>query len=235
MGVGERRSGADPIGQRVAVGNDEDWIQIVGVVGDVRRQSLDSEPGGAIYLPQAQSFWANTIAVRTPYEPGTIARQIKDAVHSIDPQQPVDLFQTAKEIRSASMASPRLTAVLLGLFAGLALVIAATGISGVIAYSVSQRTQEIGIRMALGAARGQVLAMVLRQGLRIVLIGLAAGLVLALFTSRFMASLLFETSHRDFLTFAAVFVILLLAAVAASLLPARRAAGVSPTVALRSE
>jgi putative ABC transport system permease protein len=207
----------------------------VGVVGDVLEQGLDAEPVGAIYLSRDQAFWANTIAVRTPFDPTTIIPQVKDAVHSVDPQQPVDDFQTVEEIRHASMASPRLTAVLLGLFALLALVIAATGISGVIAYSVSQRTHEIGIRMALGAQRSQVLGMVLRQGLSIVAAGLAVGIVLALFASRFMAELLFDTSHRDALTFGAVMVILLVAAVGAAFFPARRAAGVNPTIALRSE
>ena len=230
-------SGSDPIGRRVALGNNTNmnWIQIIGVVGDVHQEGLDTEPVGAIYLARDQAFWANTIAVRTPYDPRTIIRQVKDVVHSIDPQQPVDHFQTVEEIRHASMASPRLTAVLLGLFALLALVIAATGVSGVIAYSVSQRTHEIGIRMALGAQRRQVLGMVLRQGMVIVVAGLAVGLVLALFVSRFMTELLFDTSHRDAVTFAGVMVVLLVAAVAAAFFPARRAAGVNPTIALRSE
>lgn len=225
----------DPIGQRVAVGNNNDWVQIVGVVGDVLEQGLDAEPVGAIYLSRDQAFWANTVAVRTPFDPRTTIPQVKDAVHSVDPQQPIDDFQTVEEIRSASMASPRLTAALLGLFAALALVIAATGISGVIAYSVSQRTHEIGIRMALGAQRGQVLSMVLRQGLAIVASGLGIGLVLALFASRFMTELLYDTSHRDALTFAGVILVLLVAAIAAAFVPARRAAGVNPTIALRSE
>ena len=228
-------SGSDPIGQRVALGNNTNWIQIVGVIGDVHQEGLDAEPVGAIYLARDQAFWANTIAVRTPFDPRTIVPQIKEVVHSVDPQQPVDHFQTVEEIRHASMASPRLTAVLLGLFALLALVIAATGISGVIAYSVSQRTHEIGIRKALGAQRGQVLGMVLRQGMVIVVAGLAVGFVLALFASRFMTELLFDTSHRDAVTFAGVMVVLLVAAVAAAFFPARRAAGINPTIALRSE
>ena len=225
----------NPVGQRVAIGNNDNWIQIVGVVGDVRQQGLETEPVGAIYLPQRQAFWANTVAVSTPFDPAGTARQVKDAVHGIDPQQPVDHFQTIEEIRYQSMASPRLTAMLLGLFAGLALLIAATGISGVIAYSVSQRTNEIGIRMALGARRAQVLAMVLRQGLWIVLTGLAVGTLVALFASRFMSGLLFRTSTRDPLTFAAVMIVLLFAAVAASFFPARRAASVNPTIALRND
>ena len=224
-----------PVGQRIAVGGNDEWITIVGVVGDVRRQGLDAEPLGAIYRPQAQAFWANTLAVRTPYDPRSTARQVKEAVHGVDPEQPVDQFQTLKEIRRASAASPRLTAVLLGLFAGLALAIAATGIGGVIAYSVSQRAGEIGIRMALGAQRAQVVAMVLRQGFWIVLAGLGIGLVGALVLSRFASGLLFETSATDPLTFASVVVVLLGASAAASLLPARRAASIDPTTALRAD
>lgn len=225
----------NPLGQKVSLDNGQSWKTIVGVVGDVREQSLDAEPIAAIYLPVAQSFWAGTLVLRTPFDAAGITRQVKEAVYAIDPQQPVDRFETIEESRKASMASPRLTALLLGIFASLALVIAATGVGGVIAYAVSQRTQEIGIRMALGAQRSQVLAMVLRQGLGIVALGLAAGILLALGASRFLASFLFEISPTDLPTFVAVLVLLLVAALAASLLPARRAASIEPTRALRSE
>jgi putative ABC transport system permease protein len=164
-----------------------------------------------------------------------VARQLKEAVHAIDPEQPVDRFETIEESRYASMASPRLTTLLLGIFAVLALVIAATGVSGVIAYAVSQRTQEIGIRMALGARRAQVLAMVLRQGLGIVVLGLAVGIAAAIASGRFLSRFLFETSPSDPLTFAAVLLVLVVAALIASFLPARRAASIDPTRALRSE
>ncbi|HLE72254.1 MAG TPA: FtsX-like permease family protein [Vicinamibacteria bacterium] len=200
----------------------------------MREQTLDSAPVGAIYLPQAQSFWAGTLVVRTPFDPMGVARQLKEAVHAIDPEQPVDRFETIEESHYASLASPRLTTLLLGIFAVLALVIAATGVSGVIAYAVSQRTQEIGIRMALGARRAQVLAMVLRQGLGIVALGLAVGLVAAFAVGRFLSGFLFETSPADPLTFGAVLLVLV-AAFVASFLPARRAASINPTHALRSE
>ena len=225
----------NPVGQRVAIGNNDNWITLVGVVGDVHQQGLDAEPVGAIYSPQAQAFWANTLAVRTPYDPAGTARQLKEVVHSIDPQQSIDNFQTVEEIRSASVASPRVTAMLLGLFAGLALCIAATGIGGVIAYTVSQRTNEIGIRMALGAERGQVLGMVLQQGFWIVLTGLAIGLGITIVASRFMSGLLFQTSATDPLTFGGVMLVLLIAAGAASFVPARRATSINPTLALRNE
>jgi predicted permease len=231
-------SDADPVGQRVSLDDGQSWITLIGVVGDVREQTLDSAPVGAIYLPQAQSFWAGTLVVRTPFDPMGpmgIAREVKEAVHAIDPQQPIDRFETIEQSRYASMASPRLTALLLGVFAALALVIAATGVSGVIAYAVSQRTQEIGIRMALGARRIQVLAMVLRQGLAIVALGLAVGVASALAAGRFLEGLLFETSPADPVVFASVLAVLVAAAALASFLPARRAASINPTRALRSE
>jgi predicted permease len=226
---------ADPVGRRVSLDDGENWITVVGVVGDVREQALDSEPLSAIYLPQSQSFWAGTLVVRTPFDAKGVAQQVKESVHAIDPQQPVDRFETIEETRRVSLASPRLTAVLLSVFAGLALVIAATGVAGVIAYAVSQRTQEIGIRMALGARRSQVLAMVLRQGFGIVLAGLAVGLAGAVAASRFLSRFLFDTSPVDPLTFVAVLLVLLAAALVACFVPARRAASIDPTKALRSE
>ncbi len=225
----------NPVGVRVSLDNGQNWITIIGVVGDVREQTLDSEPVGAIYLPQAQSFWAGTLVLRTPFDAAGIARQVKEAVHAVDPQQPVDRFETIEESRYASMAPPRLTTLLLGIFAVLALVIAATGVSGVIAYAVSQRTQEIGIRMALGARRAQVLAMVLKQGLAIVALGLMVGIAASFAAGRFLAGFLFETSPSDPVTFASVLLVLVAAALVASFLPARRAASVDPTQALRSE
>jgi predicted permease len=225
----------NPVGQRVSLDNGENWIAIVGVVGDVREQTLDAEPVSAIYLPQAQSFWAGTLVVRTPFDPMGTARQVKEAVHAIDPEQPVDRFETIEESRYHSMASPRLTTLLLGIFAALALGIAATGVGGVVGYAVSQRTQEIGIRMALGAGRGRVVALVLRQGLGAVLLGLFGGVVAAVGTGSFLSSFLFETSPTDPLTFALVLLVLLAAALVASFVPARRAATIEPTKALRSE
>ncbi len=159
--------------------------------------------------------------------------EIKAVVQGIDPDQPVDQFRSLADVRRASLTPPRLTAMLLGLFAALALVITATGIAGVVAYSVSQRTQEFGIRMALGAGRGTVLAMVLRQGLRFVAIGLAIGTVGALLLTRLMRTLLFGVEPTDVLTFSSVALVLVAVAVFACLIPARRAASVDPLVALR--
>jgi putative ABC transport system permease protein len=173
--------------------------------------------------------------LRTPFDATGIARQVKEAVHAIDPQQPIDRFESIEESRYASLASPRLTTVLLGIFAVLALIIAATGVSGVIAYAVSQRTQEIGIRMALGARRAQVLLMILRQGLLIVGLGLLVGIAASFAAGRFLAGFLFETSPSDPVTFGAVLLVLMAAALLASFFPARRAASIEPTKALRSE
>jgi putative ABC transport system permease protein len=156
-------------------------------------------------------------------------------VRKIDPKQPVGKMRTLEEVRREALASPRLTAVLLGLFAALALAITAAGIAGVIAFSVSQRTHEIGIRMALGAERGRVLGMVLRQGLGPVLVGLPLGIVGALALARLAAGLLFGVEPTDPATFAGVSLLLAGVAGAACLLLGRRATEISPMVALRNE
>jgi putative ABC transport system permease protein len=162
-------------------------------------------------------------------------RRIRNVVRSLDPDQPVDNFRTLAEVRSESLEQRTLTAALLGLFGALALVITAAGIAGVIAFSVSQRTQEFGVRMALGAPRARVLGMVLRQGLQLVLIGLAIGLAGALVLTRVLTTLLFGIEPTDGLTFLAVSMVLVAAAALACFVPARRAASVDPMVALRTD
>jgi putative ABC transport system permease protein len=156
-------------------------------------------------------------------------------VYKVDPEQPVDNFRTFEEVRADSIASPRLTAILLGLFASLALIVTATGIGGVIAFSVGQRTQEIGIRVALGARRTAVMWMVLKQGLILTTVGLTLGIAGAFALTRLMSGLLFGVQPTDPLTFGAVSLILILIATLACLLPARRALAIDPIVALRSE
>lgn len=178
---------------------------------------------------QLQTNWL----VRTNLDPDRIAAEVRAAVASIDPEQPVDQFRTLSEVRLASLESPRLTATLLGLFATLALVITATGIAGVIAFSVNQRTQEFGVRMALGAGRMTVLAMVVRQGLQFVAVGLAIGTAGALVLTRVMTNLLFGVEPTDAITFLSVALVLIAVATTACLIPARRAASVDPLVALR--
>jgi ABC-type antimicrobial peptide transport system permease subunit len=176
---------------------------------------------------------SSTWLVRSTVGPEAMERQVRAAVRSLDPDQPVDNFRTLAEVRSATLESPRLTATLLTLFGALALVITAAGIAGVVAFSVNQRTQEFGIRMALGAQRTSVLAMVLRQGLQFVLIGLAMGLAGALVLTRLLTTLLFGIEPTDGLTFVAVSMVLVAVAAVACFVPARRAASVDPMVALR--
>jgi putative ABC transport system permease protein len=223
----------DPIGRRVTGDGETEWITIVGVVGDVRQYGLDREPTAELYQPFAQSPGWGSVLVRTRSEPGAAAALLTRAVHSIDPEQPVDRIRTLEEVRRDSVASPRVTAMLLGIFALVALVITAAGIGGVLALSVSQRTVEIGVRMAMGARRDEVMAMILRQGLGLVLAGLALGVVGAFALSRMLDRLLFGIPPTDPVTYAAVAALLLLVAAAACLLPARRAASVDPLVALR--
>lgn len=224
--------GEDPIGKRIS-GDGRRWATVVGVVADARQQ-LNRAPGDELYLPMFQSGQlSSNWLVRTEKDAEAIAGDVRAAVWSIDADQPVDQFRTLAEVRLSSLASPRLTATLLGLFAALALVITATGIAGVVAFSVNQRTQEFGIRMALGAHRASLLALVLRQGLTLVLAGLAIGTAGALVLTRLMTTLLFGVEPTDAITFLSVAMVLLAVAAAACLIPARRAASVDPLVALR--
>jgi putative ABC transport system permease protein len=223
----------DPVGQQISSNNGQSWSTIVGVVADTRQQ-LREPVHDEVYVPMFQTaFLSTNWLVRSAVDPSVMQREIRSAVHAIDPDQPVDNFRTLAEVRSASLASPTLTATLLGLFGLLALIITAAGIAGVIAFSVNQRTQEFGIRMALGAQRGSVLGMVLRQGLKLVLAGLAIGLAGALVLTRVLTTLLFGIEPTDGLTFVAVSMVLVAVAAVACFVPARRAASVDPMVALR--
>jgi putative ABC transport system permease protein len=224
-----------PIGHRVSADSGKTWTTVVGVVGDVRQYGLDAAPADEMYAPFAQSpVRESSFLVRTTADPLSMAGRIADAVHAIDPNQPVAKVRTLDQFRRDALASPRLTALLLALFAALALGITSAGLAGVIAFSVSQRTQEIGVRLALGAVRGEVLSMVLGEGMRLVGVGLALGVVGALLLTRVMAGLLYGVRATDPLTFGAMVLVLLLVAVAACLVPARRATTVDPMVALRS-
>jgi putative ABC transport system permease protein len=226
---------ASPLGARISADSGQTWITIVGVVGDVRHYGLDTEPADELYAPFAQvPVREGSLLIRTTGEPLAIARRIEDEVHAIDPAQPVANVASLEELRSQSLASSRVTASLLGLFALLALLITGAGLAGLVAFSVSQRAQEIGVRMALGAERSEVLGMVLREGMRLVLVGLAAGVVGAVALTRVMAGLLYGVPATDPLTFAGVALVLVAVAAVACLVPARRAATVDPIVALRS-
>ncbi len=223
------------VGKRISADTGKTWITIVGVVGDVRHYGLESEPTDEVYLPFAQlPIRESTFLVRTTADPGAMARRIGEEVLAIDAGQPVANVQTLEEVRGEALANPRLTTTLILLFALLALCITAAGLGGVIAFSVSQRTQEIGVRMALGAGRGEVLGMVLREGLRLVGLGLVLGALAAILLGRLMTGLLFHVETTDPLTFAGMSLVLVLIAAAACLVPARRAATVDPLVALRA-
>ena len=223
------------VGQRISADSGKTWISIVGVVGDVRHYGLDSEPSDEVYLPFSQlPFREGSFLVRTSADPAVMARRIGEEVLAIDPGQPLANVQTLEEVRGEALASPRLTTSLLLLFALLALCITAAGLGGVVAFSVSQRTQEIGVRMALGAGRGEVVGMVLREGLQLVAVGLAIGIGAAILLTRLMAGLLFHVQATDPLTFVAMALVVVMIAAAACLAPARRASAVDPMVALRA-
>ena len=225
----------DPVGKRITFDQGKTWLEIVGIVGDVREFGLDHAPVPELFVPEAQNPDPATLIVRTAAAPGAMAVQIRNVIRDVDSQTAVTREMTLEQARRDSMASPRLTASLLGIFAGLALLIAATGIGGIMALSVSQRVHELGIRMALGAQPSEVLAMVVRDGLRLSLLGVAGGAIVALLLTSLVRAMLFEVSPSDPVTFLCVSAVLVGSAYAASYVPARRAARVNPTVALRSE
>jgi putative ABC transport system permease protein len=207
----------------------------VGVVGDVREFGLDRPPISEMYVPVAQTGGMSTLIVRTAADSQAMARRMREVVHEVDSQTAITHEMTVEQAREESLVSPRLTATLLGLFAGLALLIAAAGIGGIMALAVSQRGREIGIRMALGARPADILRMVLGHGLALTLLGVATGAAGALALTGLAKSLLFEVTPTDPLTFVGVGLVLLTSALLASFLPARRAASIDPIVALRSE
>jgi putative ABC transport system permease protein len=225
----------DPLGQRISFDSGETWRTVVGVVGDVKQYGLDRAVTDEVYRPLEQfPQLGGNLLLRTSGSPQALESGLRDALRAVDPEQPLFGVRTLEEARTESLAAPRLTATLLGLFALLALVITATGIAGLIAFSVSRRTHEIGIRMALGAVPGSVLWMVLQQGAVLVLSGLALGIAGALAFTRVLSNLLFQVQPTDPLTFLTVFLTLLTVAAVACLVPARRATSIQPIVALRS-
>ncbi|MEM8995172.1 MAG: ABC transporter permease [Acidobacteriota bacterium] len=180
--------GGDPVGRRLLFGDDDAALEIIGVVGDVRQLGLDRRANDLLYRPIRQTGFSNRIVVRTRADPGSMARDVAAAVRAVDPQQPVERIETLEATRSESLETPRTTTLLLSLFAALALAITVMGVTGVVAWSVAQRTREIGLRMALGARRPQVLGLIVRQGLTLVVAGAAVGLVGAFFFTRLLVS-----------------------------------------------
>jgi predicted permease len=224
----------DPVGHRLSFDNGQTWGTIVGVVGDIKQFGLDREVTPTVYSAFAQQTSASHIMIRTASDPLAMERTLRDVIRSIDPQ-PVDQVRTLEQVHSESVASPRLTAVLMGIFAAVALVITIAGIAGVMGLSVGQRTHEIGIRMALGASPGQVQRMVLGHGMAMVIGGLVVGAGAAFWLTGLLQKLLFAVAPTDPLTFVAVAALLAATAALACYVPARRAASTDPMIALRTE
>jgi putative ABC transport system permease protein len=231
----------DPLGKRVRWARDEEihWITIVGVAGDVKHFGLDTPEQPALYTPYPQSgrIWKRWmgLAVRTDGDPARFAEAVKQAVWKLDAQLPVTKVRSMAEVMALSLAERSFNLLLLGVFAAVALALAASGIYGVISYGVTQRRREIGVRMALGAEPRDVLALVVKQGAALASLGLALGLAGAFGMTRLMKTLLFGVSATDPATFAAVALLLAVVALAACWIPARRAAKVDPMIALRCE
>jgi putative ABC transport system permease protein len=231
--------GENPIGRRLSVfigpPGGGPW-EIVGIVGDIKMTSLEGDIRPAVYVPHTQlALGLMTLLVRTEQDPLSLVPTMRHGVHSLDPELPLADVMTMQEVVAATLARPRTVAVLLTAFALMALVLAGVGVYGVMAYSVAQRIQEIGVRMALGATPGSVFRLVLGQAVRLVVAGVAAGLVAAAAATRLLETLLYETEPLDLATFAATVIVLVAVALLASYVPARRGTRVAPVEALRSE
>ena len=239
-------SGEDPLGKRINLGaltqRGQDnrvetwWNEIIGVAGDVKNAGLTSPSEPEVYKPDMQFAWHWAyLVIRTTTSPASVANMLRAEVHRLNPDTPITEIRTAEQILDDDRTQPRFRGVLLGLFAALALALAAVGIYGVLSYSVSQRTQEIGIRLSLGAAQRQIFWMVLRRGIGLVLAGTAIGIAGAAASSRLLSAALFEISPLDAASFVAVPLIVIVVALVATCVPARRATRVDPLTALRFE
>jgi putative ABC transport system permease protein len=227
----------DPIGRRIIVAwTKQAPTEIVGVVGDIRQDGITENPKPTVFMAQAQvPAYITHLVVRTSVDPKRLVNAIKHSVHEVDKGQSMAEIKTMDDYLSESLARPRVYSAMVATFAGHALMLAAIGVYGVISYSVSKRTHEIGIRVALGARQGAVLGLVMKQGLRLTLTGAILGFIGALALTRFLSSFLYGVKSTDPLTFIAVSVLLTAVALSATYLPARRAAKVDPMVALRHE
>jgi putative ABC transport system permease protein len=230
----------DPIGKRlnVSIGSAPGGmnVEIVGVVGDIKMMSLDASTNPAVYIPNTQlPIGLMTFVVRTPGDPASLTSPVAAAVRAIDTTLPLADVATMESVVDATLARPRTVSTLIMVFALIALVLAGVGVYGVMAYSISQRTQEIGVRMALGATTTSVFRMMIGDALRLVSIGVATGIVAAAWLSQFLTSMLFQTERFDLTTFVGTAVLLTLVAAFASFVPARRGMKVTPVEALRAE
>ena len=231
----------NPIGKRITFGNTDQnkqpvWFEIVGVVADVRSLELREESQAEIYFSSLQDYWpAMSLVVRSTVEPSSLAGSVRQVVNEVDKSVPVSEVKTMEHVVSESITQPRFNLFLLGLFGTVAMLLSAAGIYGVTAYTVTQRTHELGIRLALGAQVGDVLKMILGQGMAVIGVGLVLGLVAAFWLMRLLRSLLFGVGENDLLTFVAITFVLLIVALIACYIPARRATKVDPLEALRAE
>jgi putative ABC transport system permease protein len=229
--------GDNPIGRRfiLVLGNEKPH-EIIGVVGDVKLTTVEGEIRSTAYLSSRQyAFGLMNFVLRTTGDPGRLGAAAVRVIRQIDPLLPVAAVRPLGDVFAESIARPRLTAVAMGIFAGAALLLAALGVYGIVAYSVSQRTREFGIRVALGARPGQIIGMVVSQNLRVVALGLIAGLIAAIPATRLLRGLLFQVGPNDPVTFIAIGSILALVAMVASYLPARRGTQIDPVVTLKSD
>ena len=228
--------GTNVIGRRIGIGDGTDNAEIIGLVKDVKRIDMAQPPYGEMYRSYKQMCWGYmTLVVRTQRDPAEITRAIRVELDGLDKDQPLENVHTMTQLVSSSVAQRRLSVQLLGGFAGVALVLAALGLYGVLAYNVAQRTREIGVRMALGAQRPDVMRLVLRQGMTLAAVGMTVGLTGAFALSRLLRTLLFGVSPTDPVTFALVCLVLAVVALLACYIPARRATRVAPMEALRYE
>jgi putative ABC transport system permease protein len=226
--------GEDPIGKRLSFDGGQHWAEVVGIAGDVREYGLNRPAVGEVYGAVRDGF-VNRLVARTGGNVETEERMMRAAIRDLDPLVAIDQVQTVEHAEYESLEPPRVMTFLMGIFAGLALFISASGIAAVMALSVSQRTREIGVRMALGARRRSVVAMVVRQGMMLTVAGIVAGTLFAALLTKLLASLLYGTSPTDLLTFAAIPVVFLLVAAMACFVPARQATSIDPLTALRQE
>ena len=224
----------EPIGARVSFDDGDTWITIVGVAGDTRIYGPETPVTAEFYRPFGQAGMPTWLMLRTVGDPASAGQSVKDAAYALGANPISDLHPMAA-LRADAVASPRLTAALLGIFAVLALIVTVTGIAGVMAFSITQRTREMGLRMALGAQRQRILGMVVRQGMVQVVIGLAIGLAGAIAFGRVLRGLLFEVQPSDPITFTTALLALAAAALIAIVIPARRAVAVDPAIALRQD
>jgi putative ABC transport system permease protein len=234
----------DPVGRQIRMsGDDRPWMTIVGIVGDVRQDGLETFAVPEVYMPHAQfkPFWRDTtlrtftVVVRSEADAASVGGVVRQQVRALDPNMPISAVLTMDDVVAQSVAERRLHMLLLSTFAAIALILAVVGTYGVLAYQITERTQEFGVRMALGANAGNILAMVIRDGMVPALAGVVVGLVGATLVTRLLSSLLFETEPLDPVTFAGTAGVLLLAALVACCVPARRATRVDPSTALRAE